>query len=91
MHVTGYISKENPYFGATIGRVCNRINEGSFLLNDKRYQVSKNMNNKHHLHGGFIGYDKFIWNADKTENKVIFIIISVKQDGLIYVYQIGYR
>jgi aldose 1-epimerase len=54
---------QSPYFGATIGRVANRIAHGMFTLDERRYAVPVN-NGPHHLHGGFKGYDKRIWTAD---------------------------
>lgn len=57
--ISGYRKTNNPYFGALVGRVANRVARGEFTLNDKIYNVAKNWNNKHHLHGGIIGFDKF--------------------------------
>ncbi|XP_036318680.1 galactose mutarotase [Rhagoletis pomonella] len=56
-----YEQPQNPYFGATIGRVCNRIANGSFFIYDKPVQVTKNRGNNH-LHGGKIGFDKVPWD-----------------------------
>lgn len=67
----GYRSVHNPYFGASIGRVCNRVGFGKFILNGKTYNVDKNFNGKHQLHGGSIGFDKFVWNAYRSGSKVI--------------------
>uniref|UniRef100_A0A1I8PV53 Aldose 1-epimerase n=1 Tax=Stomoxys calcitrans TaxID=35570 RepID=A0A1I8PV53_STOCA len=61
--VAGYQTPTNPYFGATVGRVCNRIGNGRFMLNGKEIQVARNFNNKHQLHGGFIGFDKVHWQV----------------------------
>lgn len=69
--MAGIQSDRNPYFGTTVGRVCNRIDKGQFELNGKVYQVDKNWNNKHHLHGGFIGFNKFNWCAFHKDSKVI--------------------
>ncbi|QCE35447.1 hypothetical protein FAI40_08955 [Acetobacteraceae bacterium] len=40
-----------PYFGATIGRVANRIPNGTFMLDDKKYDVPLNANGNA-IHGG---------------------------------------
>uniref|UniRef100_D3TPX1 Aldose 1-epimerase n=1 Tax=Glossina morsitans morsitans TaxID=37546 RepID=D3TPX1_GLOMM len=61
--VAGYQTATNPYFGATIGRVCNRIANGHFMLNGQDIQVSRNFNNRHQLHGGFLGFDKMHWQV----------------------------
>lgn len=68
--------KSGTYAGATIGRVCNRINGGRFTLDGKEYNVTKNIGNNH-LHGGKHGFDKqpFII-TELTENSVTFEYIS---------------
>ena len=57
----GYVA-ENPYCGATCGRVSNRIAGGAFELNGKKYTLAKN-NGDNHLHGGDSGFDKKLWKA----------------------------
>ncbi|WP_210520030.1 aldose epimerase family protein [Hymenobacter terricola] len=65
--VSGYTSpafrKANPYFGALIGRYGNRIKGGKFTIDGKAYQVGVN-NGVNSLHGGKIGYDQVIWQAE---------------------------
>ncbi len=51
-NLNDYLNPENGYFGATVGRFSNRINQGRFKLNNIIYQLSKNQDEKHHLHGG---------------------------------------
>jgi aldose 1-epimerase len=49
--VRGYASPQNPFFGATIGRVANRIARATFVLGDRRHRLAAN-EGLHHLHGG---------------------------------------
>jgi aldose 1-epimerase len=52
----------NPqYFGATVGRVANRIAKGRFTLDGKAYQTPVN-NGENSLHGGALGFDKVLWD-----------------------------
>ncbi len=69
---------ENPYFNAIIGRVCNRIGEGKFSLDGKTYELAKNDNGKHCLHGGNVGLDSRIWKCEKCEitNNVPTLVLS---------------
>ena len=60
------------YFGATIGRVANRIRHGKFALHGQPYQVTCNENATHHLHGGAQGFDKVYWQGTPNANQVSF-------------------
>lgn len=55
--------KNNCYFGAIIGRYANRIENSSFELNSKVYNLAKN-EGENHLHGGNVGFDSVIWDAE---------------------------
>ncbi|KAI8804722.1 galactose mutarotase-like domain-containing protein [Cladochytrium replicatum] len=59
--------KYGNFFGVTVGRVCNRIANGSFKLNSKEYTLVKN-NGPNCLHGGTKGFDKRIFSILKQSS-----------------------
>jgi aldose 1-epimerase len=61
----GYLAG-GQYFGSTVGRVANRIRNGAFELDGRRYAVATN-NGPHHLHGGARGWDKVVWTAEAMD------------------------
>jgi aldose 1-epimerase len=78
--VAGYESKENGYFGATTGRVANRIAGGKFKIDGKEYQLAKN-DGPNTLHGGVKrSLDKVVWQGKPFENEegegVVFTYVS---------------
>jgi aldose 1-epimerase len=57
----GYLAG-SEYFGATVGRVANRIARGRFTLDGREYQVPVN-NGDNSLHGGTTGFDRVPWEV----------------------------
>ncbi len=68
------------HFGATVGRVANRIGGACFELNGKIYALTAN-DNGNSLHGGCDYYNKRMWRAEEvTGQKVIFYLESPDGD-----------
>ncbi len=57
---------KNGGMGALIGRYGNRIKNGQFTLDDKKYQLALN-DGKNHLHGGMVGFGIQVWEAVPEE------------------------
>ncbi|HID24257.1 MAG TPA: galactose mutarotase, partial [Planctomycetaceae bacterium] len=65
--VAGYESERNQYFGATVGRVANRVAGGTFILGGKQYVLACN-DGPNHLHGGVKrSLDKVVWEAREVQ------------------------
>lgn len=68
-NIAGY-EENTPGFGSFIGRHANRIGGAKFELNGKVYELDKN-NGNNNLHGGFKGYNKFMYEAAVYEEEDI--------------------
>ncbi len=78
--LSGYLQKENPYFGSLIGRYGNRIANAKFSLDGKTYQLAAN-NNGNSLHGGNKGYDKVVWEAEQQAGDTSLLLTYISKDG----------
>jgi len=81
-NLADYLQKDQPYFGAIIGRYGNRIANGQFSIDDKNYTLAKN-DVPNHLHGGDKGFDKVVWAAEMVEKRGIpsLILKYTSPDG----------
>lgn len=78
-NVQDYIHSTEPYFGALIGRVGNRIAKGKFSLDGKTYTLFTN-NGPNTLHGGKKGYQDVVWDA-KAMNDSTLQLSYLSKDG----------
>ncbi len=98
--VLGYDSVEgyqdnHMYLGATVGRVANRIKNARFTLNGVEYKLAAN-NGPSCLHGGIVGFDKKIWDAQADGDSVFFSLTSPDGDegfpgtlSVVVIYSLG--
>lgn len=66
----GDYAGKSPYFGSVVGRVANRIANARFTLDGKTYALAANNSPGGlpcSLHGGNVGFDKVIWQAEPCE------------------------
>ena len=61
--------KGHPFFGATTGRVANRIAGARFTLDERNYTLAAN-DGRNHLHGGLAGFDKMLWKIQEEGNSL---------------------
>lgn len=71
-----YLSSDEKFYGATVGRYANRIANGKFTLDGKEYQLDLN-DGKNHLHGGSKGLYHVVWDAEpytttRMEDAILF-------------------
>lgn len=61
--------KGHPFFGAVAGRAANRIPGGRFSIDGQDYQLGVNAPFGNHLHGGYRGFDKYVWDSEAYTEK----------------------
>lgn len=73
---------DHPYFGAMVGRVCNRVGKSRFELEGKVFHITAN-EGANQLHGGLKGFDKQVWTASsrKSPDEISLILAYESADG----------
>ena len=66
------------YMGCVVGRCGNRIAKGKFALEGKTYTLDTN-NGPNHLHGGFDGFHKKVYQAKVEGNSLL--LFATSEDG----------
>ena len=79
-----YKTNNTSYFGETIGRTTNRIQDAKIVdVNNRTYHVAKN-NGRHSLHGGSHGWGKKLFEGPSTvlrNGKECTRCVLVSEDG----------
>lgn len=83
--ISTYGKAEEKYYGAMVGRVCGRISNACFSLDNKSFKLSQNENGKNHLHGGRNAFHNCYWKSntginDQGDSFVEFIHYSPNGD-----------
>ena len=76
--IQGYL-EDTCYIGATVGRFANRIENASFEIEGKKYNILPN-SGKNVLHGGPEGLSFRVWDSEIEEDGVTFSIVSPDND-----------
>lgn len=74
-----YLTTDEIYHGAVIGRYANRIKNGEFSLDGHLYNVEKN-NGPNHLHGGPGGFHNAVWDHISSDSSTV-VLQCTSQDG----------
>ncbi|MDV7269965.1 aldose epimerase family protein [Thioclava sp. A2] len=77
--LAGYLN-HRMFFGATVGRVANRIAGGRFTLDGRSYGLSQNEGTTT-LHGGAEGFDRRNWQIVALEDAPSVRLRLVSPDG----------
>jgi len=67
---------DRSFFNVITGRVCNRMKDAEFTLNNKKYKLNNN-NGNNHLHGGSTGFNKRLWTIDSIDENKDEVIVSM--------------
>lgn len=77
-HIDDYLAKPSS-FGATMGRVTNRIGYGRFVLDGDTIALDKN-NGPHTIHGGGAGWRQQVFDAEQPNDSTL-ILSYLSPDG----------
>ncbi|WP_338284958.1 aldose epimerase family protein [Luteolibacter sp. LG18] len=76
--------KDDCYLGATVGRFGNRVRDGKFTVDGKEYTLATNNTPGGipcHLHGGVVGFNKRLWDAQPSADGHSVTFTYLSPDG----------
>jgi aldose 1-epimerase len=65
-----YLTSNEKYYGAIIGRYGNRIGQAKFQIGTQIYQLAKN-DGENSLHGGNKGFAQVFWDTNQLDNQTL--------------------
>lgn len=68
------------FHGVTVGRFANRIADGKYTINNQEYVLDCNEGGRGHLHGGYQGFDKRVFDYQLLSDGVVMRLISKHLD-----------
>ncbi|MBB3226053.1 aldose 1-epimerase [Luteibacter sp. Sphag1AF] len=72
--------KATAFMGALVGRWANRIRDGRFELDGVIHKLDRN-DGPNHLHGGFDGFHRKLWDVGTSEGALIVSLTSPEGDS----------
>ena len=80
-NIEDYLTQKS-YFGCIVGRYANRINNGRFSIDGDDFILGLN-EGENHLHGGYHGFDKKVWEVStEIRNHSLALILTYRStDG----------
>jgi len=76
-HLDAYIANAHWHLGAVPGRVAIRIGGGRFQVDGMAYEVPRNQDDRHTLHGGSDGFGTRVWSLTLQEpNSATLTLVS---------------
>jgi aldose 1-epimerase len=69
-NLNDYLTANEKYYGAIIGRYANRIKNAAFSIDNQKYLLDKN-DGDNCLHGGDKGFHNILWNVNQLDDQKI--------------------
>ncbi|CAB0016360.1 unnamed protein product, partial [Nesidiocoris tenuis] len=80
-NMDGYLSEENPRFGAASGRFAGIVTDATGKIGSDEFFLSENRGFDH-SYGGAFGFDKVLWHSYVDKDRVIMTYTSAdKEEG----------